>query len=142
MKIQGQSEDSSRSFRQRLWRPPELLLVFAQDAGQVLSTSVTYNTLRASLPLSDEQRRQAEDLGRKAQQAGEAGRFGDALRYYYEGQAAMRNVPWTPDFEFASSLQGHLDHALAEPGKPVIVNLTALYTSKPGPKLVYRFTKT
>src|SRR5580658_943679 len=111
------------------------LAVFAQDAGMVLSTSVTYNTQRASLPLTDEQRVQAEDLGRKAQQAGLAGRFGDALRYYYQGQAVMRSVPWTPGFEFASSLQGSLDHALVEPGKQVTVNLTALYTSQPGPKL-------
>jgi predicted esterase len=111
------------------------LVVFAQDAGLVLSTSVTYNTQRATLPLSDEQRRQAEDLGRKAQQAGQAGQFGDALRYYYQGQAAMRNVPWTPAFEFASALQGRLDHSLVEPGKQVTVNLTALYTSQPGPKL-------
>jgi pimeloyl-ACP methyl ester carboxylesterase len=115
------------------------LAVFAQDAGMVLGTSVTYNTQRASLPLSDEQRVQAEDLGRKAQQAGLTGQFGDALRYYYQGQAVMRGVPWTPAFEFASSLQGRLDHALVEPGKQVTVNLTALYTSQhigqPSPKL-------
>jgi len=105
----------------------------------VLSTSVAYNTQRASLPLSDDQRAQAEDLGRKAQQAGLAGHFGDALRYYYQGQAVMRNVPWTPGLEFASSLQGRLDHALAEPGKQVTVNLTALFSSQhigqPSPKL-------
>jgi len=101
----------------------------------VLSTSVTYNTQRASLPLSDEQRRQAEDLGEKGQQAGLAGQFSDALRYYYQGQAVMRGVPWTPGLEFASSLQGRLDHALVEPGIHVTVNLTALYKSQPSPKL-------
>jgi len=31
----------------------------------------------------------------------------------------MRNVPWTPAFEVASSLQGRLDHAIIEPGKQV-----------------------
>ena len=103
----------------------------------VLRTSVTYNTQRASLPLSDEQRQQAEALGRKAQQANQARQFGDAIRYYYQGQAVMRNVPWTPAFEFASSLQGKLDHALVEPGKQVTVKMTALYASAkdPGAKL-------
>jgi pimeloyl-ACP methyl ester carboxylesterase len=111
------------------------LAVFAQDAGMVLGTSVTYNTQRLTLPLSDEQRTQAEALGAKAQQAGLTGRFGDALRYYYQGQAVMGNVPWTANLEFASSLQGHLDHALVEPGKQVMVSFTALYKSQPGPKL-------
>jgi predicted esterase len=41
----------------------------------------------------------------------------------------MRSVPWTPAFEFASSLQGRLDHALVEPGKQVTVNLTAIYAA-------------
>jgi pimeloyl-ACP methyl ester carboxylesterase len=118
-----------------LWALFPTLAVFAQNAGMVLGTSVTYNTQRASLPLSDEQRRQAEALGAKGQQAGLAGQFGEALRYYYQGQAVMRNVPWTPVFEFASSLQGRLDHALVEPGKQVMVSLTALYKSQPGPKL-------
>jgi hypothetical protein len=61
------------------------LAVFAQDAGMVLRTSVAYNTQRASLPLSDEQRQQAEALGRKAQQANQARQYGDALRFYYQG---------------------------------------------------------
>jgi len=32
----------------------------------------------------------------------------------------MRNVPWTPAFEFASSLQGRLDHAIVEPRAPKV----------------------
>lgn len=117
--------------------PALAVFAYAQDAGMVLRTSVTYNTQRASLPLSDEQRQQAEALGRKAQQAGQAGQFGDAIRYYYQGQAVMRKVPWTPALEFASSLQGKLDHALVEPGKQVTVKMTALYASPkdPGAKL-------
>lgn len=101
----------------------------------VLSTSVGYNTQKATLALSEEQRRQADQLGRDAQQAGLAGKFGEALRDYYQGLAVMRNVPWTPALEFASSLQGKLDHALVEPGKKITLTLTPLYKTQrtPGP---------
>ena len=38
------------------------LVLSAQDAGMVLRTSVTYNTEKATLPLTDDQRRQ--EIGR------------------------------------------------------------------------------
>ena len=103
------------------------LVLSAQDAGLVLRTSVTYNTQKATLPLTADQRRQADELSREAQQANQAGRYGDALRSLYKGLAVMRNVPWTPAFEFASSLQGKLDHAMVEPGAGVAVTLTPIY---------------
>src|ERR1019366_1119682 len=105
------------------------LVLSAQDAGMVLRTSVTYNTEKATLPLTDDQRRQADELSRQAQQANQAGQYGDALRFLYQGLAVMRNVPWTPAFEFVSSLQGKLDHAIVEPGTPVTVTLTPLYAT-------------
>jgi predicted esterase len=95
----------------------------------VLRTSVTYRTQRNSLQLTEEQRQQADQLGREAAQAGQAGKYGDAVRAYYHGLAVMRGVAWTPAFEFASSLQGHLDHAVVDPGKPVTVTLSPLYRS-------------
>ena len=103
------------------------LILSAQDAGMVLRTSVTYNTQKATLPLTDDQRRQADELVREAQQANGAGKYGDAMRSLYQGLAVMRNVPWTPAFEFATSLQGKLDHAIVEPGAQVSVTLTPLY---------------
>ncbi len=93
----------------------------------VLRTSVTYNTQKATLPLTDDQRRRAEELLREAQQSNGAGKYGDAMRSLYQGLAVMRNVPWTPAFEFASSLQGKLDHSLVEPGAQVSVKLIPLY---------------
>src|SRR4029077_7230279 len=80
--------------------------LLAQDAGMVLRTSVTYNTQKATLPLTDEQRKQADELSRQAQLANQAGKYGDAMRNLYQGLAVMRNVPWTPAFEYATSLQG------------------------------------
>src|SRR5215471_16779087 len=49
--------------------------------------------------------------------------------------AVMRGVPWTPAFEFASSLQGRLDHAIAAPGDPVTVRLSPLYSGAGGLKI-------
>jgi pimeloyl-ACP methyl ester carboxylesterase len=103
--------------------------LFAQDAGMVLRTSVTYNTQKATLQLTGDQRQQADELLRQAQQATQAGKYGDAMRSLYQGLAVMRNVPWTPAFEFASSLQGKLDHAMVEPGSQVTVTLAPLYAT-------------
>ena len=41
------------------------LMLSAQDAGMVLRTSVTYNTQKATLPLTDDQRRRADEPGVK-----------------------------------------------------------------------------
>ncbi|HLK64583.1 MAG TPA: prolyl oligopeptidase family serine peptidase [Bryobacteraceae bacterium] len=105
------------------------LALYAQDASMVLRTSVTYRTQRNSLQLTDEQRQQADQLARDATQAGQAGKYGDAMRAYYHGLAVMRGVSWSPAFEFASSLQGHLEHAVLDPGKSVRVKLSPLYSS-------------
>ena len=69
------------------------LILSAQDAGMVLRTSVTYNTQKATLPLTDAQRRKADELLREAQQSNGAGKYGDAMRSLYQGLAVMRNVP-------------------------------------------------
>jgi predicted esterase len=103
------------------------IVLYAQDASLTLRTSVTYNTQRATLTLSDEQRKQAEQLGRDAQAASQAGKFGDAMRDYYQGMALMHNVTWTPVYEFDSSLRAGLDHAIVEPGSQVSLTLTPLY---------------
>jgi pimeloyl-ACP methyl ester carboxylesterase len=99
----------------------------AQDAGLALRTSVGYNTQRASLPLSDEQRKEAERLGIEAQKAAQAGNYGEAMKDYQQGMAVMRKIEWTPTYELAVSLQGKLDHAVVEPGKTVNITLAPLY---------------
>jgi predicted esterase len=105
------------------------LALYAQDASLVLRTSVTYRTQRNSLNLTDEQKQQADQLGRDATQANTEGKYGEAIRDYYHGMAVMRGASWTPALEFASSLQGHVDHAIAAPGDTVTVTLTPLYQS-------------
>ena len=104
------------------------LVLHAQDAGLVLRTSVGYNTQKASLPLTDQQRQEADRLGQEAQHATQARQYGEAMRDYNQGQAVMRNIAWTPGYELVVSLQGRLDHAIVAPGKTVSVTLTPLYT--------------
>ena len=106
------------------------LVVNAQDAGLALRTSVGYNTQKASLPLTDEQRKEADRLGQEAQRAAQARQYGEAMRDYNQGAAVMRNIAWTPAYELAVSLQGRLDHAMVEPGKSVSVTLTPLYSDE------------
>lgn len=52
----------------------------------VLGASVGYNTQRLSLPLTPEQKKQAEQFGQEAQQENRAGHFGEAMRRYHEGR--------------------------------------------------------
>ncbi len=102
----------------------------AQDAGLALSTSVGYNTQRASLKLTPDQAKEAERLGREASQATRAAHYADALRFYAQGVAVMHNVEWTPDVELASGLKGSLDHAMiSAKSQAVTVSLAPLFTS-------------
>lgn len=99
----------------------------AQDAELALRTSVGYNTMRASLPLSPEQREQAAALGEQAQAAAREGKFGDALRHLHHGTAVMQGVPWTPEVELAAALMAKVDDAIADPGQKLHLILTPLY---------------
>jgi hypothetical protein len=92
-----------------------------------LRTSVTYRTQRNSLQLTEEQRQQADRLAAEAAKATQAAKYGDAMRAYYHGMAVMRGAAWTATLECASSLQGHLDHAMVDPGQQIGIILTPLY---------------
>src|SRR5262249_13101187 len=81
------------------------------------------------------QKKKAEDFGRQAQEENRAGRYGEAMRRYHEGTAAMRGADWTPQVEMASSLTGKLDHAMLESGKKVTISLAPLYSVNPETKL-------
>lgn len=104
--------------------------LLAQDAGMVLATSVQYRTQRNILPLSEEQKKEADRLSSEAAQLGRSGKFGDALRLYFQAFAVMRNLPWTPGDEFAASLRAKADRQVAPPGGRLKVTLLPLYTSE------------
>src|SRR5258708_18318905 len=91
-------------------------VLFAQDAGMVLRTSVSYNTQKATLTLTDEQRKQADELSRQAQLANQAGKYGDAMRNLYQGLAVIRKVLMTPGFDVATAPHGQPHHPVRRPG--------------------------
>ena len=100
----------------------------AQDAELALRTSVGYNTMRASLPLSPQQKEQAAALGAQAQAAARQGKFGDAIRHYHHGTAVMQGIEWTAEIELAAGLQAKVDDAIADPGQKIQLILTPLYS--------------
>jgi predicted esterase len=103
--------------------------VGAQTAAMARAASVAFHSQRNTLPLTAEQRREADRLDQEAQRELQGGQFGEALRRYAHAAAILRDVPWTPALEFAASLQGRIDHAMLDPGKPVTLALTALYAA-------------
>src|SRR5215831_14590762 len=111
----------------RLLIPALAIVLHAQDAGMVLRTSVGYRTLRNSAQLTEEQKKEADQLSNEAQQSNTACKYGDAMRSLYHGMAVMRGVAWSPAVEFASGLQGRLDHAVVDPGKQITITLSPLY---------------
>lgn len=101
--------------------------LLAQDSETVLRTMVGYNTMKASLPLTEEQRKEADKLGNEAMQIGMSGNPGEALRKFYRGMAVMRGSTWTPSLELAASLRGQLDHSLIASGSTVTLSLNPVY---------------
>src|SRR5436190_847088 len=88
-------------FRSRIAISFALLLplaasVRAQDAAQVLSTSVVFDTLMNSATLTAEQGAEAGRLGTMARESAAAGRYGEAMKELTHGMAVVRGTPWTP----------------------------------------------
>jgi predicted esterase len=117
----------------RVFRAAALVAVasaaLAQDAEMVLSTSVRYNTMKSTLPLTDEQRKEADKLGAEAMQLGFSGKTSEAMRNLHRGMALMRGATWTPALELAASLQPKLNHHLIAPGNTITIALKPLYAS-------------
>ncbi len=101
---------------------------FAQDAGQVLQLSVGFRTLKNRLPMSDEKRKEVEALEAKARTANNDKKYGEALKHLAHGFALMRNQPWTPTAALIAGTQAKLDTVIFDPGDPVKMTLTQMYT--------------
>ncbi|MBM3729064.1 MAG: hypothetical protein FJW40_27015 [Acidobacteria bacterium] len=112
-----------------------LVFVLALDSGTVLRTLVGYNTSKASLPLSEEQRKEADRLAAEAQKAGLAGNLGEAMRLLYRGMAVMNGAAWTPPLEFAASLEAKADHQVVRPGQTVSLSWSQIYSGSTAEKL-------
>lgn len=106
--------------------------LFAQDAGLILRTYVSYNTLLASSTLSAEKKAEVTALGKQAMGARTAGQYGEALKLLHKGTALMRGLEWTPAVSKAASYDLSVDHAVWEPGKTIVLRLKPMYEADPG----------
>jgi predicted esterase len=119
-------------FRSRIVVSVALLLslaasVRAQDAEQVLSTSVAFNTLKNSATLTGEQRAEADRLGNTARESAAAGRYGEAMKNLMHGMAVVRGTQWTPMTALGAALTMKLDRVVLEPSSAVKVTLAQLF---------------
>jgi predicted esterase len=103
-------------------------LAFAQDAGQVLRTSVGYRTMKNSVTMNDETRKQVEDLETKARAANNNNQYGEALKHLTHGMYLMRNRKWTPASALTEGTVVKLESVIFDPGDTVKLTLTQMYT--------------
>jgi predicted esterase len=102
-------------------------LALAQDAGLVLRTSVGYRTMKNSVQMNDETRKQVEDLEAKARVANNDKKYGEALKHMTQGMYLMRNRKWTPAAALTESTIVKLENSIFDPGDKVTVALTQMY---------------
>lgn len=99
----------------------------AQDAQQVLATSVALTTMKNSATLTDEQRAEVDRLAAAARESNRAGRYGEALKNLIHGMAVIRGTPWTPTTALGAALTVKLDHVVLEPASSFKVTLGQLF---------------
>ncbi len=104
-----------------------LIPALAQDAAQVLRLSVGFNTLKNSVPMSDEKKQQIADLEAKARTANSEKRFGDALRHFNHAIALMRGQQWTPARALGVAIQMKSDRVIADPGDSLKLKVTQIF---------------
>lgn len=100
----------------------------AQDAGLVLRTSVGYRTMKNQVQMSDEKRKQVDDLETKARAANNEKKYGEALKHLAHGFALMRNQPWTPAIALTTGTELKLESSIFDPGDSVQATLNQIYT--------------
>ncbi|HEX4948195.1 MAG TPA: prolyl oligopeptidase family serine peptidase [Blastocatellia bacterium] len=108
--------------------PLALASALAQDSSQVLRTSVGFTTLKNSVPMDDEKKKQVAELEAKAQKANGEKRYGDALRHLQQGMALMRGQAWTPAYALGTATQIKADRVVADPGDVVKLTVTQVFT--------------
>lgn len=104
------------------------LPALAQDASQVLRLSVGFNTLKNSVQMNEEKKKQLAEIEAKAIKANGEKRYGDAMRYMNQGIALMRGQQWTPMRALGTALQMKSSRVIADPGDVVKLNVTQLFT--------------
>ncbi len=103
------------------------LPAYAQDAGQVLRTSVGFRTVKNTAQLDDATRQAVTELEKKAQAANAAQKYGEALKHYAHGMALMRKQEWTPRRAFETALQVKPDKLVFDPGDTARLRVTQMF---------------
>ena len=105
-----------------------VLPIRAQDAATTLGLSVRFRTLKNTERMSDETRKQVEDLEAKAKAATGGQKYGEALKYYSRAMALIRNQPWTPSRELSVAMQIKIDRAVFDPGDRARITISQSFT--------------
>src|SRR5262252_311415 len=105
-----------------------VLPIRAQDAATTLGLSVKFRTLKNTERMSDETRKQVEELEAKAKAATGGQKYGEALKYYSRAMALIRNQPWTPSRELSAAMQIKLDRAVFDPGDRALITISQSFT--------------
>ncbi|MFN0084630.1 MAG: prolyl oligopeptidase family serine peptidase [Blastocatellia bacterium] len=90
--------------------------IIAQDQGQILRMSVTFRTIKNTVKMSEETRKEVEALEAKARAANNEKKFDEALKHFSHGIALMRNQPWTPLAALSAALQVTPEARILDPG--------------------------
>ena len=101
---------------------------YAQDAQQVLRTSVGFRTVKNQTAMSDEKRKAVEELEAKARAANNDKKYGEALKYMAQGLALMQNRAWTPIAALAEGSVTKLENSIFDPGDTIKVTLSQFFT--------------
>lgn len=102
--------------------------IFAQDAGQVLRLSVGFRTLKNTVQMSDEKRKEIDALEAKARAANTGGKYGEAIKHLSHGFALMRNQPWTPIAALTIATEASLNQVVFNPGDTARMTLKQIFT--------------
>jgi predicted esterase len=105
-----------------------ILPVRAQDAATTLGLSVRFRTLKNTERMSDETRKQVDELEAKAKAATGGQKYGEALKYYSRAMALIRNQPWTPSRELSVAIQIKIDRAVFDPGDKARITISQSFT--------------
>ena len=101
---------------------------FAQDAPQVLRMSVGFRTLKNTAQLDEVTKQQVLELEKKATEASNAQKYGDAIKFMSHGMAMMRKQPWTPLDAFKAALVIKAERLIFDPGETFNVKLSQMFT--------------
>ena len=93
-----------------------------------LRRSVEFRTVKNTAQMTDEKRKQVEEIESKARAATNGQKYGEAIKYYARAMALLRNQPWTPSRALSAALQIKPERAVLDPGDRARINFSQLFT--------------